>query len=141
MVVPGAAYVIDASVAIKWAVAEHGTEQALRLRGHALCAPDLLVAECANILWRKVRLGERAPREASLAARLLERVDIDLIPMCRLLDRALALAIARDHPACDAVYLVLAETTGRVFVTADARLLRKLVGTAIPTVLLADFSG
>ncbi len=136
-----AAYVIDASVAIKWVIAEPGTEPALRLRRHELCAPDLLVAECATILWRKVRLAELLPREASLAARLLERAEIDLIPMRRLLDRALALAIALEHPAYDAVYLALAESTGRPFVTADARLLRKLDGRGIPAILLADFAG
>ena len=136
-----AAYVVDASVAIKWVIAEAGTEPALRLRGYELCAPDLLVAECATILWRKQRLGEISAREASLAARLLERVDIDLIPMRRLLDRAVALAIALDHPASDAVYLALAESTGRPFVTADARLSRKLEGGTIPAILLAAFPG
>ena len=61
--------------------------------------------------------------------------------MRRLLDRALALAVALDHPACDAMYLALAESTGRRFVTADARLLRKVRGSAIAAVALADFAG
>jgi len=43
-------YVIDASVAIKWVVSEPGTQEALALRQHRLIAPDLLIAECANIL-------------------------------------------------------------------------------------------
>lgn len=134
-----AAYVIDASVAIKWVIAEAGTEPALRLRAHEVCAPDLLVAECANILWRKLRLGELSAREVSLAARLLERAEIDLIPMRRLLDRATALAIALEHPAYDAMYLALAEGLGRPFVTADARLARKLAGRAPSVILLAEF--
>ena len=45
--------VIDASVAIKWVIEEAGTKEALALRRQALAAPDLLVAECANILWKK----------------------------------------------------------------------------------------
>jgi predicted nucleic acid-binding protein len=52
------AFVIDASVAIKWVVRETGTQEALSLRQHRLVAPDLLVAECANILWKKVRRKE-----------------------------------------------------------------------------------
>lgn len=48
--------VIDASVAIKWVVDEPGTTEALALRRKAkLIAPDLLIAECANILWKKAR--------------------------------------------------------------------------------------
>jgi predicted nucleic acid-binding protein len=32
-------------------------------------APDLLVAECANILWKKAQRGELSHEEADLAAR------------------------------------------------------------------------
>ncbi|MGC8478225.1 MAG: type II toxin-antitoxin system VapC family toxin [Acetobacteraceae bacterium] len=135
-----AAYVVDASVAIKWVIAEPGAEAALALLGHELTAPDLLVAECANILWRKHRLGEISLREAGLAARLLERAEVDLVPMRRLLDRATALAIALDHPAYDAVYLALAELTGRAFVTADVRLARKAAGGTARVLTLDDFA-
>ena len=44
-------FVIDASIAVKWVVEEEGTQEALILRQRAkLLAPELLVAECANIL-------------------------------------------------------------------------------------------
>ena len=46
--------VIDASIAVKWVIEEDGTPEALALRQNAkLIAPELLVAECANILWKK----------------------------------------------------------------------------------------
>ena len=51
-------WIVDASVAIKWVVDEPGTEHALLLRRDSLAAPDLLVPECANILWKKVRRKE-----------------------------------------------------------------------------------
>jgi predicted nucleic acid-binding protein len=47
------ALVIDASVAIKWVIDEPGTKEALSLLKHRLYAPDLLVAECGNILWKR----------------------------------------------------------------------------------------
>ena len=114
--------VIDASVAIKWVIEETGTKEALALRRHRLLAPDLLVAECANILWKKVRRRELTEDEAAFAARLLARADIGLEPMRGLLGSATALAIALDHPAYDCVYLALAEARGCDFVTADERL-------------------
>jgi predicted nucleic acid-binding protein len=119
-------YVVDASVAVKWLIGEPGTSQALRLRSHVVSAPDLLVAECANIVWKKVRLGELTEPEASLAIRLLVRADIELVPTRRLARRAVDLAILLDHSAYDCMYLALAEAAKRPFVTADARLLRKL---------------
>jgi len=117
--------VVDASVAIKWVVQEQGTAEALLLRRHNLSAPELLIPECANILWKKVRRRELTEQEARLAARLLERADIDLAPTRRLLEPATMLAIALDHPAYDCVYLALAATLACDFVTADERLSRK----------------
>ena len=119
--------VIDASIAIKWVVEEEGTSDALALKGRArLAAPDLLVPECANILWKKVQRKELSKEEALLAASLLARSDIELFPMRAMLEPASRLAIELDHPAYDCVYLVLAAANGWRLVTADERLLRKL---------------
>jgi predicted nucleic acid-binding protein len=114
--------VIDASVAIKWVVQEPGSAAALALRRGRLLAPDLLIAECANILWKKARLGEHTQAEALVAARLLEHADIELAPMRPLLHRATELSIALGHPAYDCFYLALAETRSCAMVTADERL-------------------
>jgi predicted nucleic acid-binding protein len=80
--------VIDASVAVKWVIEEEGTKEALALRGRALAAPDLLIAECANILWKKVRRNELSEGEAAFAAGLLARADIELVAMRPYLETA-----------------------------------------------------
>jgi predicted nucleic acid-binding protein len=73
--------VIDASIAVKWVVEEEGTSYALALRSRAkLIAPELLVAECANILWKKVQRNELSKDEAVLAASLLEPAEVELLP-------------------------------------------------------------
>lgn len=119
--------VIDASIAVKWVIEEDGTPQALALRRMAkLIAPELLVAECANILWKKVRRDELSRDEARLAARLLQTAEIELLPTRSLLETATRIAIELDHPAYDCLYLALAVEKGCPFVTADQRFLRKL---------------
>jgi predicted nucleic acid-binding protein len=119
--------VVDANVAIKWVVEEEGTPAALMLLKRAgLAAPDLLTAECANILWKKVLRSELTKPDALLAARVLERADIELLPTRSLLEPALRIAIELDHPAYDCVYLALAAANGWKFVTADDRFVRKL---------------
>jgi predicted nucleic acid-binding protein len=121
--------VIDASVAIKWVVEEEGTPQALTLRRKAkLLAPELLVAECANILWKKARRNELSREEALLAARLLQTAAIELVPTRSLLAAATRIAIELDHPAYDCLYLALAIANDCRFVAADERFLRKLGG-------------
>jgi len=122
--------VIDASIAVKWVIEEAGTSEALLLRRRTrLVAPDLLTAECANILWKKVRRDEITADEALVAGRLLVRSGIDLRPMSSLLEATTQLALRLDHAAYDCLYLVLAEREKCPFVTADDRLLRKLAGS------------
>jgi predicted nucleic acid-binding protein len=119
--------VIAASIAIKWVVEEDGTPQALALRRRGkLIAPELLVAECANILWKKVGRGELSKDEAVFAARLLQAAEIELLPTRSLLETATRIAIELDHPAYDCLYIALTVENGCQFVTADDSLLRKL---------------
>lgn len=121
--------VIDASIAVKWVIEEDGTAEALALRARPLdrlIAPELLPAECANILWKKVRRRELTEDEALFAARLLQAVDIELLPTRSLLEAATRLAVALDHPAYDCLYIALAVERDCRFITADERLLRKL---------------
>jgi len=118
--------VIDASVAVKWVVEEEGTTEALALRDRALAAPDLLIAECANILWKKVRRHELSEQEAVFAAGLLARADIELMAMRPYLEAAVRIAVALDHPAYDCIYIALAEAEELRFVTADMSLLGKV---------------
>jgi predicted nucleic acid-binding protein len=119
--------VVDASIAIKWVVEEDGTPAALTLRQKAkLIAPDLLVAECANILWKKVQRSELSKAEALLAARLLQGAEIELLATRSLFETATRVSIEIDHPAYDCLYLVLAAENKCQFVTADEHFLRKL---------------
>jgi predicted nucleic acid-binding protein len=119
--------VIDVSIAVKWVVEEEGTAQALRLRKRSrLIAPELLLAECANILWKKVRRDELSNEEALLAARLLQSADLELASTRSLMEPATRIAIELDHPAYDCITLALAAERDCPFVTADERLLGKL---------------
>lgn len=121
--------IIDASVAIKWVVEEEGTDEALALRRQKLFAPDLIISECANILWKKVRRNELTADEAALAARLLANANIELAPTAPLLDAALEIALFLEHPAYDCMYLALAERNALKLVTADTRLINRARAT------------
>lgn len=122
-----ASVVVDASVVIKWVVQEAGSRDALGLLdGPVLAAPDLLVSEYANILWKKARRGELTRDEAMLSAELLQHADVELVPMRALMTEALKLAADLDHPVYDCMYLALAIERGDVFVTADKRFVQAL---------------
>lgn len=123
--------IVDASVAIKWVVDEVDSAVAVALLDRfPMAAPDLLVAECANILWKKARRGELSADEAVTAARILQHADLEILPTRHLMDQATQLAIDLDHAAYDCVYLVLAMHNGWQLVTADDQLRRKLAQTS-----------
>ena len=119
--------VVDASIAVKWVIEEQGTLEALTLRHRAkLIAPDILVAECANVFWKKFARNELTRDEALLAARLLQGADLELLPALALMESATELAIDLNHPAYDCVYLALAIEMDCQFVTADERFILRI---------------
>lgn len=120
-------FIVDASVAIKWVVSETATSQALSLHErYSLAAPDLILPECANILWKKVKRGELTTAEARFAARLIEGSSLQLREMAPLFAESVELSVELDHPAYDCTYLALALKENLRFVTADESLVRKL---------------
>ncbi|HEX5281805.1 MAG TPA: type II toxin-antitoxin system VapC family toxin [Micropepsaceae bacterium] len=120
-------FVVDASVAVKWVVEEEGTTDALSLRRSArLLAPELLVAECANVFWKKFQRKELTREQAVLAAKLIQGADIEFLPMRGMLETATRLAIELDSPAYDCVYIALALQNDCKFITADDRFLQRV---------------
>lgn len=118
--------VVDASIGVKWIAPEPDSDRAAVLLDHALVVPDLFFAECANVLWKKVRLRDLTEEEARVAAQTLEDADLSVFPTKKHLGRALAIATALQHPAYDAMYLAVAEALGLRLITADDRLIRKV---------------
>ena len=121
-------WVVDASIAIKWVIPEALSDAANRLRDgeDEFLAPDLLLVEVANALWKKTTSGEISAREADVALDLVAQSGIDLQPPGPLLPRAMEVARRLAHPVYDCVYLALAEREHIALVTADQRLLRRL---------------
>jgi predicted nucleic acid-binding protein len=124
--------VIDASVAVKWLIAEmhSNVARALADAGTDLIAPDLILAEVANALWRSVRMGRLTSSAAARAVDVLPPAFSRLVSAEPLLRRAFALAASIDHPVYDCLYLALAEREAADLVTADARLIA--LGRTLP---------
>lgn len=123
--------VIDASVAIKWFVAERDTQAALKLRAPRFdChAPDLLVVETTNLAWQKAMRGEIEAAQATQIAQHLCSYVQNLHEATRLNRRALEIALALRHPVYDCLYLACAELVRGALITADPRLLEVVAKT------------
>ena len=113
--------VVDASVALKWLIAEDDSATALQIRAkHGILAPELLLIECRNALLTRVRRQRIRRSEAEEAERALnaDRLGIDVVPSSALLQHAFTLALALHEPIYDCIYLAAALATERILITA-----------------------
>lgn len=85
-------------------------------------APQLLLAEVANVLLRKHRRGELSVQELRELVQTIEAMPIRLCEHGPLLWPACALAEAHGLSAYDALYLALAEQHGARLITSDEEL-------------------
>lgn len=135
--------VIDASVAIKWFVEEPLRPQARALLAdrHEFIAPDLLVAEIANIAWKKAIRGEIQEDQARSIVRniVLPPFISTFVESSALRERALILALQWKHPVYDCFYAACAEAVSASLVSADEKFLRllKTRGSAVRAIPLA----
>lgn len=126
------AFVIDASVVVKWFVPETHSDAARRLLTlpHEYFAPDLLFAETANTVWKKIRCGELTAEHGRQLVDDIGRIAVETVP-CRVLAvDAHELANATGRTVYDSLYLALAVRLKTCVLTADKRLAAAV--TALP---------
>lgn len=135
-----ATVVVDATVMAAIYVEEPlsapARRELLRCReaGDDLHAPDLLLIECANALWKRVGRGELDPSSAMKAITDLSTVeDLERYPLDeQLVPPALSLAMAHRLTAYDAVYVALAVRLGGTVLTGDRRFVARASQAGLP---------
>ncbi len=123
------AFVVDASVAVKWLLCEEHFEAARRLLDprHRLCAPDFLLLETDNVFCKRVRRGQFTRAYGEEARRILREFPVEYHAFGTLLDRAYELASETRTSPYDCLYVALAEVIGGRMVTADRRFYDRIV--------------
>jgi len=100
------------------------SDAARRLLGqdHEYFAPDLLFAETASAISKKVLQGDLPRRVGQRLVWDLEAVAVETVPCRVLANDAYALASAIGRSVYDAMYLALAVRLDTRMITADERL-------------------
>ena len=125
--------VIDASaVAAAFFQEEHtAVARSLLVSQRPLCAPDLIVAELANVIWKRHVRREIDDGEARALLADFLSLPLLLTPSGELVEPALELALRTGRTVYDCLYVALAVKTKSVLVTADKRLANALAGTGL----------
>lgn len=137
-------HVVDSSAAIKWFTIEPDSDKALLLLGSGLrlAAPDVVLAETANALRRKERMGVMAASTVVTAMIGMPGLFEDLVPSKELISDAVALSQSIDHSVYDCLYIVASRALRAPLITSDDKLVRKVAGTgdASRVTLLSNWS-
>jgi len=122
-------YVVDASVAIKWYIPEIHSAKAVtylslaRDRETVLMAPDLILTELGNVLWKKLRQQLLSLDDVRIITQALSgSFPAILIESRIILPSALEIASAAGLTINDSLCLALAAVEGAVLITADKKL-------------------
>ncbi len=125
-------FVVDASVAIKWFLQEPDSARAVALSRQAaqIHAPDLLLAEIANVAWKEAIRKRIAADQARAIAAHIRLSPIRFVPIAALQQRALEIALEVNHSVYDCLYLACAERHEVFLITADKTLMNKTRSSA-----------
>lgn len=117
-------FVVDASVVVKWFVPEIHSDAARRLLvlPHEYLAPDLLFAETANTIWKKIRREELTAEEGQQLVAAIGQIAVETVSCRALAADAHALAHATGRTVYDSMYVALAVRLNTRAITADGRL-------------------
>ena len=124
--------VVDSSVVVKWYLPEPGSDRAARLLddGFHLLAPDLLISEVGNVLWKR-RRELPAHEIKAIATALSRQCPVTLVASTTLLFAAMSLSLRFDRTVYDSLHLALAIAQDCRFVTADERFVHSLRDTDV----------
>ncbi len=130
--------VVDASVAIKWYVPEVYEQEASRLQksGDELHAPELILPEFGNIVWKKVIRREITEKEGQKIVTEFSRLNLVYHPQRQIIKSAFTGAMMTSQTVYDWTYMALALSLGCQFVTADERFYKALETTKLKKHLL-----
>jgi predicted nucleic acid-binding protein len=120
-------------VAVKWIFDEVHSAEARRLRQYPgqLAAPDLMLTEVANVLWKRVGRGDVVAADAITSLERLSQLPVCWHATQPLLVRALDVATTYGRSVYDSVYVALAVREDARLVTADRRLFNALQPTPL----------
>jgi predicted nucleic acid-binding protein len=131
-----AAYVLDASVLAALYVDDPATEQSeaalARVERDQLHAPDFVVLEVANVLWKRVRRDELHAEDAMAAIADLSAASFQFHPIGGLVAQSLALALSHGFTAYDATYVALATRVGGIVMTNDGGMRQRGIEAGLP---------
>ncbi len=136
---------IDTSALVKYVLPEQDSSVAERLVAlHRagvvdLIAPQYILVESANVLWKQLQRRSLLAEEAAASLAALRSVSLRLVPDAELLENALTIAADNGITVYDSLFCALAVRESVPLITSDRALVSSVAGTRVRAILLSDW--
>lgn len=132
-------------MAVKWFFEEPHTPEALsvldalRAGAYRAVVPDLIYAELANAVWKRVVREGLDPEDGAVVVSTFARLPLEATPSPPLLPTAYRLAVEHRRTVYDGLFLALSQLAGAELVTADEALYRAVHPHLAPVLWLGEW--
>lgn len=139
------AYVVDASVVIKYFLTEPYTPEVRILvagisHGDELYIPEFCSIECVNVLWSNVRFRGLSQTDAEQFVIDMLDLPFQIVPVKNLLPRALQIGLTHQLAIYDSLYIALALDRYFPLITVDDKQLNAALACGVAIKPITDFS-
>jgi predicted nucleic acid-binding protein len=141
-----AAYVVDTSVVMKILLKEEDTPYARGLMrsglvsDNELIVPDFCLLECANVIWKHVRLfGIPADTGRRLISELMG-FPLEIMLSADFIADAYQIGLAHNLAVYDSIYIALARSLDCPLITVDARQAAAAQAEQVTLKAITDFT-
>jgi len=140
-----ASYVVDTSVVMRRFIIEPYTPESRELlarmdRGDDLFIPEFCLIECVNVFWKKVRFQGLPQADAEQFIIDLLGLDFYIVPVSKLLTRALQIGLTHQLAVYDSLYIALALDRGFPLITVDDKQSNAATACGVVIKPINDFS-
>jgi predicted nucleic acid-binding protein len=137
-------YIVDASVVIEYLIIGPTTAHVQAFfktitDADQLTVPEFCLLECTNVIWKQVRFNGMSHYDAKTLLGVLRALKLRRVPMKRLLDSALEIALNNTLAVYDAGYIALARHYSYALITLDQPQIRAATAEGITLLSITSF--
>jgi predicted nucleic acid-binding protein len=138
-------YIVDASVVLEYLTTGTHTPHVQAFFNQLtatdrLIIPEFCLLECTNVLWKQVRFSGMSRTDAETLLRVLSTLKLCRVPMKRLLDQALDIALKNTLAVYDSAYIALALHYGYPLISIDQPQIRAATAEGVTIIPVTTFA-
>ncbi len=107
---------------------------------HSFWAPDLLLAEFGNVMWKYHQQGKLTTERVQQNIEDLKRLELKLVSIADLISEAVNLALMHNRTVYDALYIALTNQLDCPFMTADEKFYNAVTSSMPQVQLLTSWT-